>query len=94
MLPFHGDLVARIGQFPFYLAGGIALFALARRAGARREHAVYAPLFFLLARPVVAGLAADADLDIARCADQIQHAIDGHSWAVRRTNAALAMANC
>ena len=63
MLPFHGDLVARVGQLPFLLLGGIALYAIARRSGARPEHAAYAPLFFVLARPVVEqAVGADVDL--------------------------------
>lgn len=63
MLPFHGDAAARIGQLPFLLLGAVSLYAIARRCGARREHAVYAPLFFLLARPVVEQ-AAGADVDL------------------------------
>jgi hypothetical protein len=63
MLPFHGDLVARIGQFPFLLLTGIALYAIARRIGARPEHAVYAPAFYFLARPIVEqAVGADVDL--------------------------------
>ncbi len=53
MIPFHGDLLARIGQLPFALLGAVALYALARRLGAGREAAVYPPLFFLLSRPIV-----------------------------------------
>ena len=63
MLPFHGDLMARIGQMPFLLLGGIALYAIARRSGARPRHAAYAPLFFFLARPIVEqAVGADVDL--------------------------------
>ena len=63
MVPFHGDLVARIGQLPFLLLGGTALYAIARRSGARPEHAAYAPLFFFLTRPVVEqAVGADVDL--------------------------------
>jgi Dolichyl-phosphate-mannose-protein mannosyltransferase len=63
MLPFHGDLVARIGQLPFLLLGGAGLYAIARRIGARPEHAAYAPLFYFLARPVVEqAVGADVDL--------------------------------
>jgi hypothetical protein len=53
MVPLHGDLVARIGQVPFYLVAGLTLYALARRLGARPEHAIYTPAFFLLAKPIV-----------------------------------------
>jgi hypothetical protein len=53
MVPLHGDLAARAGQVPFYLLAGLALYALARRLGARPEHAIYAPAFFLLANPIV-----------------------------------------
>jgi Dolichyl-phosphate-mannose-protein mannosyltransferase len=63
MLPFHGDLLARLGQLPFYLLGGIVLYALARRIGAPAEHAVFAPAFFLLSRPIVEqAVGADVDL--------------------------------
>ena len=63
MLPFHGDLVARIGQLPFLLLGGVGLYAIARRSGARPQHAAYAPLFFFLMRPVVEqAVGADVDL--------------------------------
>ena len=63
MLPFHGDVAARLGQLPFLLLSGVALYAVARRCGARAGHAAYAPLFFLLARPVVEQ-AAGADVDL------------------------------
>jgi len=63
MLPFHGDLFARIGQVPFLLLAGAALYALARRLGARAVHALYAQLFFLLARPILEqAVGADVDL--------------------------------
>ena len=63
MLPFHGDLLARIGQVPFYFLGGVALYALARRIGAPPEHAVYVPAFFFLSRPIVEqAVGADVDL--------------------------------
>jgi hypothetical protein len=63
MLPFHGDLVARMGQLPFLLLGGVSLYAIARRIGARPEHAVYAPAFYFLARPAVEqAVGADVDL--------------------------------
>jgi hypothetical protein len=63
MMPFHGDLLARLGQLPFALLGAIALYALARRLGAPREHAIYPPVFFLLARPVVEqAMGANVDL--------------------------------
>jgi hypothetical protein len=63
MLPFHGDLLARIGQLPFCLLGGVTLYALARRLGAKPEHAIYAPAFYLLSRPIVEqAVGADVDL--------------------------------
>jgi len=63
MLPFHGDLLARIGQLPFYLLGGVALYALARRAGAAPAHAIYPPLFYLFTRPIIEqAIGADVDL--------------------------------
>lgn len=63
MVPFHGDLLARIGQLPFYLLGGVTLYALARRMGAQPTHAIYAPAFYFLSRPVVEqAVGADVDL--------------------------------
>jgi hypothetical protein len=63
MLPFHGDFLARIGQLPFLLLSAASLYAIARRCGARADHASYAPLFFVLARPVVEqAVGADVDL--------------------------------
>jgi hypothetical protein len=53
MLPFHGDLVARAGQLPFGLLCAVALFALARRLGAKPEHAIYPGVLFLLSRPIL-----------------------------------------
>jgi hypothetical protein len=66
MLPFHGDLLARVGQLPFLILGGVSLYALAVRSGAKHEHAVYAPFFWVLARPVVEqAVGADVDLIFA-----------------------------
>src|SRR5712692_1676339 len=63
MLPFHGDLLARIGQLPFCLLGVVTLYALARRLGAKPEHAIYAPAFYFLSRPIVEqAVGADVDL--------------------------------
>lgn len=63
MLPLHGDLLARIGQVPFYLLIGVTLYALARRIGARAGHAVYAALFCFVSRPMVEqAVGADVDL--------------------------------
>src|SRR5262249_53756136 len=57
------DLLARVGQLPFLFLTGITLFALARRAGARPEHAIYAAVFCFLARPIVEqAVGADVDL--------------------------------
>jgi hypothetical protein len=66
MVPFHGDLLARVGQFPFYGLTALTLYALARRLGASPPHAVYAPALFLLARPVVEqAVGANVDLVFA-----------------------------
>ena len=63
MLPFHGDLLARIGQLPFLLLAGMALYGVARRSGVAPQHAVYAPTLLFLARPVVEqAVGADVDL--------------------------------
>jgi len=53
MLPFHGDLVARMGQLPFALMAAVVLYGIARHLGAGVAHAVYPAAFFLLSRPVV-----------------------------------------
>lgn len=63
MLPLHGDLLARIGQIPFELLTGVALYALAVQAGARREHAGYVGLFAIAGRLVVEQ-ASGADVDL------------------------------
>jgi len=53
MLPFHSDLLARIGQVPFYLLGAAGTYLIALRCGASRVHAAYAPTLFLIAPPIV-----------------------------------------
>jgi len=63
MLPFHGDLLARIGQFPFYLLLGPLVYALARRAGAEPRAAIYPAAFVLLSRRIVEN-AVGADVDV------------------------------
>jgi hypothetical protein len=63
MTPFHGDLIARIGQLPFYLLIAVVLYALARRIGASPGHAAYVPAFYFLSRPIVEqAVGADVDL--------------------------------
>jgi dolichyl-phosphate-mannose-protein mannosyltransferase len=63
MLPIHGDLLARVGQIPFLIAIGAALYGLARRMGARPVHAVYPALLCLASRPIVEqAVGADVDL--------------------------------
>jgi Dolichyl-phosphate-mannose-protein mannosyltransferase len=63
MIPFHGDVFARVGQLPFYLLIGAALYALARRLGAAPTHAAYVPAFALISRPIVEqAVGADVDL--------------------------------
>ena len=63
MLPFHGDVLARIGQLPFFLLGGVALYGLARRMGAKPVHAMYVPVFYALTKRVVEqAVGADVDL--------------------------------
>ncbi len=63
MLPFHGDLLARIGQVPFYLLGAGVLYMLARRLGATPDHAIYPSVFFLAA-PRIAEQATGANVDL------------------------------
>lgn len=63
MLPFHGDLVARIGQLPFALLAAATIYALVRRLGAPARHAIYPPAFFLLSRPILEqAIGANVDL--------------------------------
>ena len=63
MAPWHGDLIARAGQLPFWVLGGVAIVAIARRLGAARAHAWYPALLFLVARPVVEqAVGSDVDL--------------------------------
>jgi hypothetical protein len=53
MLPFHSDVLARMGQLPFAIGGALAVYAIARQLGSEREHAVYPAAVFLMARPVI-----------------------------------------
>jgi hypothetical protein len=63
MLPFHGDLLARMGQLPFCVLGAVTLYALSRRLGATPEQSVYPPAFFVLSRPVLEqAIGANVDL--------------------------------
>jgi hypothetical protein len=63
MAPFHGDVIARAAEFPFWVFGGVTVFAVARRLGAARVPAGYAAAMFMLARPV-AEQAVGADVDL------------------------------
>jgi hypothetical protein len=63
MLPLGGDLLARIGQTPFLLLIGIALYRLAREAGAQPCHAIWPALWCIASRPIVEqAVGADVDL--------------------------------
>jgi hypothetical protein len=63
MLPAHGDLLARVGQVPFFLLIGVAVYALARHAGARPAHAIWPAVFCFVSRPMVEqAVGADVDL--------------------------------
>src|SRR5579864_7239984 len=63
LLPFHGDLMARLGQFPFGVAAVVTLYAMARRFGATALQAVYPCAFFALSRPILEqAIGADVDL--------------------------------
>jgi hypothetical protein len=63
MVPFHGDLLARIGQFPFYMLAAVSAYALARRLGVTAAHAMYAPALLSIA-PVVVDQAVGANVDL------------------------------
>ena len=63
MLPFHGDLLARAGQFPFYCLAAITIYGLSKRLGAAPSHALYAGGLLLLSRPILEqALGAEVDL--------------------------------
>ena len=63
MLPFHGDLAARIGQLPFAILAATTIYALARRLSAAPRHAVYPAVFFLFSRPIMEqAIGANVDL--------------------------------
>ncbi len=63
MLPFHGDLLARAGEFPFYGLLALTVYGLARQLGAARGHALYAGGFVLLSRPILEQ-AVGAEVDV------------------------------
>jgi hypothetical protein len=90
MLPFHSDVLARIGQVPFYLLGAAATYLIAVRCGASRVHAAYAPTLFLIAPPIVEQ-ATGANVDLIAAASFVSafwmalQAIDSdrpRDWAV------------
>jgi hypothetical protein len=63
MLPFHGDLLARVGQVPFGFLCAITSFALARRLGAEPADALLPAAFLFLSRPIAEQLlGANVDL--------------------------------
>src|SRR5262245_15247603 len=63
MAPFHGDTLARFGQFPFAGLGALLVYVLARRLGAPPRHAIYPAVFFLVSRPILEqAVGADVDL--------------------------------
>jgi hypothetical protein len=63
MAPWHGDFVARAGEFPFWLLAGVALYGISRRMGASPAAAWYPAAFFLCGRLVVEQ-AVGADVDV------------------------------
>jgi hypothetical protein len=63
LLPFHGDLLARLGQFPFGVVAFVTLYLLARRLGASPVQAIYPPAFLALSRPILEqAIGANVDL--------------------------------
>jgi hypothetical protein len=97
MLPFHGDLLARIGQLPFALLGAVSVYAIARRLDTPPAHAVYPALFFLLARPTVEQMiGANVDLVCATCFLATVYLVivaadrdDARDWALAGVSAGL-----
>jgi hypothetical protein len=63
MTPFHGDLIARVGQFPAYVFCAVAIYGAAQRLQIPRMHASYVSAFFLLSKPII-DQAVGADVDI------------------------------
>jgi len=53
MVAWGGDRLARIGQAPFLLLAGIAVFRIGRMLGARRNSALLATFWFLTVTPLL-----------------------------------------
>src|SRR5579862_3494076 len=63
MLPFHSDVLARMGQLPFAPIAALAVYGIARRLRQPPPQAVFPAAFFLLSRPIVEqAIGADVDL--------------------------------
>jgi len=63
MTPFHGDLLARAAQIPLFALAALALYGIARRAGAPAARAIYPAAFLLGGRRLLEN-AVGADVDI------------------------------
>ena len=53
MLPLHGDLLARVGQIPFYLLGAVVSYLVALRCGASRARSLYALTLLMIPPPLI-----------------------------------------
>ncbi|MEW4451168.1 hypothetical protein AB1L30_00590, partial [Bremerella sp. JC817] len=72
MIGWGGDLLAKVGQAPFHVMTGMAVFAMARQVGAGRSAAMIAAAWMLTCSPyIVFGFAlgdhlrTDQDLHLA-----------------------------
>ncbi len=64
LLPLQADVLAKIGQFPFFLMGGVATYRLAVQAGARRSGALCGASLFLL-NPAALRQSISCNVDVA-----------------------------
>jgi len=62
-LPFHGDQMSRVGQFPFLIMGALAVYRLTVKMGAKKSGALI-PVFLAVISPVLfrQGFTAQEDL--------------------------------
>lgn len=63
MIPFRDVTLAKVGQFPFFLLGGMAVYGIGRRLGARPASATWSASIWSCA-PLVETFAAVANVDL------------------------------
>ena len=64
ILPLKSDLLAKVGQFPFYLLGALAIYGICRELGIKRGAGTIGGLLFLLT-PDIFRQAPTAEVDVA-----------------------------